>query len=305
MVTSVMQVNRAFVASGLAAYIFVMRNALLAASLVLAAVTGLAQTNAQANAPAGAEYTDVFYRSGSLRIEAYLYKPDGAGPFPVVIYNHGSRDGHERDSVPFKYVGSMLTRAGYVVLVPERRGYGKSDGLTWRDETRNDPMRLVPRLQEEVDDVLAGIDYLRTLPFADTTRMGIMGWSFGGIVTMLATSRSAAFLVAVDQAGGSLSWDGNASVRSALMSAAGKSKTPTLFLVAKNDRTTSAVTTPAGIFEKRGLPNRLVIYDAFNPPVAGHADAPGHLIFSMYGASIWESDVVQFLDKYLKKTSAQ
>ena len=296
-----MQVNRAFIMNGLPTYIFVMRNVLLVTWLGLAAVTALGQTTTQTNQ----EYTEVFYRSGSLRIEAYLYKPDGAGPFPVVIYNHGSRDGHERDSVYFKYVGSMLTRAGYVVLVPERRGYGKSDGLAWRDETRNDPMRLVPRLQEEVDDVLAGIDYLRTLPFADTKRMGIMGWSFGGIVTILAASRSPAFLVAVDQAGGSLSWDANASLRSALMSAAGKSTTPTLFLVAKNDRTTSSVTTLDAIFEKRHLPHQLVIYEPFNPPVAGHADAPGHLIFSMYGASIWESDVVQFLDKYLKKTSAQ
>jgi dienelactone hydrolase len=294
-----MQVNRTFVASRLPAYIFAMRIALLAACLGLVAVTVLGQPDTQPKS----EYTDVFYRSGSLRIEAYLYKPDGDGPFPVVIYNHGSREGHERDSVPFKYVGSMLTRAGYVVLVPERRGYGKSDGAMWRDETQRDPSRLVPRLQEEVDDVLAAIDYLRTQPFADTKRMGIMGWSFGGIVTMLATSRSSAFLVAVDQAGGSLSWDANAPLRSALISAAGKSKTPTLFLVAKNDRTTAAVTTLAAIFERRSLPHRLVIYDQFNPPVAGHADAPGHLIFSMYGASIWAGDVVEFLNRYLKGPS--
>ncbi|TMH69036.1 MAG: hypothetical protein E6H57_09935 [Betaproteobacteria bacterium] len=68
----------------------------------------------------GDAYTEVFYPSGSLRIQAYLYRPQGDGPFPVVIYNHGSRDGRERKSVPFEYVGRMLTSAGYVVLVPER-----------------------------------------------------------------------------------------------------------------------------------------------------------------------------------------
>ncbi len=251
---------------------------------------------------AKAEYSGVFYLSGTLRIEAYLYKPEGDGPFPVVIYNHGSRDGHERTSVPFQYVGSMLTKAGYVVLVPERRGYGKSDGVTWREETRNDPSRLVPRLQAETDDVMASIDYLRTLPFADTKRMGVMGWSFGGIVTMLASIRGNAFLAAVDQAGGSLSWDGNPSLRAALTAAASKSATPTLFMVAKNDRTTASITTLAGIFEKRGAPHRMVIYEPFTPSIQGPAPAPGHLIFSSQGASIWESDVVQFLDRYLKKT---
>ena len=59
-----------------------------------------------------------------------------------------------------------------------------------------------PRLEEETDDVLAALDYLRTLPLVDTNRIGIMGWSFGGIVTMFAVSRSTAFAVAVDQAGG-------------------------------------------------------------------------------------------------------
>ena len=33
-------------------------------------------------------YTEVFYRNGSLRIQAYLYRPEGDGPFPIVIYNH-------------------------------------------------------------------------------------------------------------------------------------------------------------------------------------------------------------------------
>jgi dienelactone hydrolase len=289
---AVTQVNRAVTC--LSVYDFVMRRLLLAASLLLAAASAFGQ--------AKAEYTGVFYLSGTLRIEAYLYKPEGDGPFPVVIYNHGSRDGHERTSVPFQYVGTMLTKAGYVVLVPERRGYGKSDGVTWREETRNDPSRLVPRLQAETDDVLASIDYLRTLPFADTKRMGIMGWSFGGIVTMLASSRGNAFLAAVDQAGGSLSWDGNPSLRAALTAAASKSATPTLFMVAKNDRTTASITTLAGIFEKRGAPHQMVIYEPFTPSAGGEAAAPGHVIFSSQGASIWENDVVQFLDRYLKKT---
>jgi dienelactone hydrolase len=270
-----------------------MRRALLAVCCVLLSATAYGQ--------ARAEYSGVFYLSGSLRIEAYLYKPDGDGPFPVIIYNHGTREGHERLSVPFQYVGSMLTKAGYVVLVPERRGYGKSDGAIWRDETRNDPARLVPRLQAETDDVLAAIDYLRTLPFANTKRMGIMGWSFGGIVTMLASSRSTAFLAAVDQAGGSLSWDANPLLRTALTAAASKSTTPTLFMVAKNDRTTVSITTLAGIFEKRAIPHQLVIYEPFTPSSGGEAVAPGHLIFSSQGASIWENDVVQFLNKTVRR----
>jgi dienelactone hydrolase len=122
-----------------------------------------------------AEYTEVFYPSAQLRIQAYLYKPDGEGPFPVVIYNHGSRVGQERHSAPFEHIGRLLTRAGYMALVPERRGYGRSDGLTWPEDVGNNKARVVGRLNDETDDVLAAADYLRTLPFVDTRRVGIMG----------------------------------------------------------------------------------------------------------------------------------
>ena len=260
----------------------------------LAAITAHGQSNMEPT------YADVFYQSGNLRIQAYLYKPDGNGPFPVVIYNHGTRDGRERESVPFKYIGRMLTKAGYTVLVPERRGYGKSDGPKWQQEAGNDPLRLVYRLQSETDDVLAAVDYLRTLPYIDTKRIGIMGWSFGGIVTMMAVSRSTAFAVAVDQAGGALSWDRNEELRDALVYAAGKTTTPTLFLVAKNDRTTASITTLAESFKYRGIPHRIILYEPFTPAAGSGTAAPGHAVFSAQGMTVWKSDVLEFLGRYLK-----
>ena len=244
-------------------------------------------------------YQEVFYASGNLRIQAYLYKPDGDGPFPVVIYNHGTRDGRERTPSPFPHIGRMLTRAGYAVLVPERRGYGKSDGEVWWKEVGSDQSRLISRLQAETDDVLAGIDYLRGLSYVDTKRLAVMGWSFGGVVSMLAAARSAAFLAAVDQAGGALTWDGNSHMRSALIAAAEKSTVPTLFMVARNDRTTASVTTLADVFKKRHVPHQLVIYEPFTPSQAGRA-APGHALFSSQGASLWENDVIEFLGRYVR-----
>jgi len=255
-----------------------------------------AQSQPESDPP---KYQEVFYTSGNLRIQAHLYKPDGDGPFSAVIYNHGTRDGRERTPTAFPHVGRMLTRAGYAVLVPERRGYGKSDGEIWWKEVGSDQSRLISRLQAETDDVLAGIDYLRGLSYVDTKRLAVMGWSFGGVVSMLAAARGAAFLAAVDQAGGALTWDGNSHMRSALIGAAEKSTIPTLFMVAKNDRTTASVTTLADVFKKRNVPHKLVIYEPFTPSQGGRV-APGHAIFSSQGASLWENDVAEFLGRYLR-----
>jgi dienelactone hydrolase len=131
---------------------------LLAVSAIVM-LAGVALAAAVQSAPS---YTDVFYPSGGLRIQAYLYRPEGDGLLPAVIYNHGSRSGRERQSVPFEHIGRLLTSAGYVTLVSERRGYGRSDGATWPEDVGKNRGRTVARLDEETDDVLAAVDFLRT-----------------------------------------------------------------------------------------------------------------------------------------------
>lgn len=244
-------------------------------------------------------YETAFYPSAKLKIEAYVYKPEGAEPFPVVIYNHGSRAGHEREGRPFAYVGEMLARSGYVVVVPERRGYGKSDGPTFAEAVGEDRgPRFVERVQEETDDALAAVEFVKTLPYADANRMGVMGWSFGGIISVFAASRSTAFRAVVDQAGAALTWDHSPAMQAALKEAAAKIQIPLLGMVAKNDRTTESVRAVVREAEKHGATVKFIEYPAFKPQETGGV-APGHMIFGREGWKIWELDVKQFLAKYL------
>jgi dienelactone hydrolase len=244
-------------------------------------------------------YSEVFYSSGSLRIEAYLYRPAGAGPFPVIIYNHGSRDGYERAERPFEYIGSLLTAAGYAVLVPERRGYGKSDGETFRDEVGADHgARFIGRLKAESDDVLAAIEYLKTVPSVDMSRVGMMGWSFGGIVSVFAASRSERIFAVVDQAGGSLSWSRSRELQSALPRAAAGIRVPILCMAAANDATTDSVRSVCDAAKSSGASASVTIFPAFTPPHPAANIAPGHLIFSAQGVSHWGQEVVTFFNEH-------
>ena len=56
------------------------RRAALAAGLATTALPALMRRSNAADA-----YTDIFYRNDSLRIEAYVYGPPGAGPFRLVL----------------------------------------------------------------------------------------------------------------------------------------------------------------------------------------------------------------------------
>ena len=279
-------------------------------ALLLGVLLCLLAAPVQSQSPANSAYTEVFYSSGSLRIHAFLYKPEGDGPFPVVIYNHGARTGRPRRPEPNEYIGRLLTRAGYVVLIPDRRGYGDSEGPTLAGAIRNDMgQRFVARVEAETDDVFAAVDYLRTLAFADTTRIGIMGYSLGGIVTMFGVSRSSKFTVAINQAGAAGAWDISAPLRSALIAAAEKATTPTLLMVAQNDRSTESITTLGEIFKKRGVLHRVIVYGPFTPQQVSYPDefntAPGHEVFRAQGMHVWERDVLEFLARYLGAASTE
>lgn len=267
---------------------------LIVCSVLLVGGAAQAQTNAEQPT-----FGTAFYTSGKLKIEAYVYRPEGAGPFPVVIYNHGSRAGHEREERPFAYVGEMLASGGYVVVVPERRGYGKSDGPTFAETVGEDRgPRFVARVQEETDDMLASVEFVKTLPYADGNRVGVMGWSFGGIISVFAASRSSAFRAVVDQAGAALTWDHSPAMQAALKEAAGKIRIPLLGMVAKNDRTTESVKAVVHEAEAHGSAARLIVYPPFKPQEAAGV-APGHMIFGREGWKIWEADVKEFFGKHL------
>src|SRR5262245_19785450 len=69
----------------------------------------------------------VTFKSGSLTLVGYRFKPDGDGPFPALIWNHGSEQ-DPANSAQFDGIASVFVPAGYVVFAPVRRGHSDSEG---------------------------------------------------------------------------------------------------------------------------------------------------------------------------------
>src|SRR5258708_3289861 len=72
---------------------------------------------------AGAEV--VSFPSGELTLHGVLYKPEGTGPFPAVVYNHGSAPGMLNKEA-FETLGPVFASHGWVFFGPYRRGQGLS-----------------------------------------------------------------------------------------------------------------------------------------------------------------------------------
>ena len=113
-------------------------------------------------------------------VPAWLYRPAGAGPFPVVLSIHGGPESQERANYSGFY--QYLLSRGIGVLAPNVRGstgYGK----TYQKLIHHDWGGA------ELGDFKAAADYLRGLDWVDPDRLGVYGGSFGGFATLSCVSR--------------------------------------------------------------------------------------------------------------------
>src|SRR5581483_5972545 len=76
-------------------------------------------------APAAIPAETVTFQSGNLTLHGLLYKPEGAGPFPAVLYNHGSAPGMQNNQA-FDVIAPVYVERGWVFFAPYRRGQGLS-----------------------------------------------------------------------------------------------------------------------------------------------------------------------------------
>jgi len=273
-----------------------------AAAAAACAVVG----SAAAQPPSPPPYETRFYAHDGLRLESYLYRPAGPGPYPLVVYNHGSATpDEEKKEWPAPFIARLLVPAGYAVLVPERRGYARSEGKAFSEEIGADRgARYVARMEEEAGDVVAAADDVTRDPDlrVDTKRVAIMGWSFGGIVTTLAAAHGPRFAAVVVQAPGALNWDRSSDLRKALTKAATRIEVPIQCMVAENDATTESAR--AACTNARGTPAELKVYPPFTPTTLRAGSAPGHALFSFQGVKIWGPDLLAFLAQHLPAPSS-
>jgi dienelactone hydrolase len=155
----------------------------------------------------------------------------------------------------------------------------------------------VARLGAEADDVNAAVDFvLRTKSKIDAKHVINMGYSFGGIVTTLASAKNGSRYAAVMlQAPGALNWLRSSHLRAALIAAAAKIRTPIMCVVAENDATTESAQKICGAAQAAGASATVKIYPPYNSGQERPGNPPGHALFSPAGLSIWRDDALAFL----------
>lgn len=117
--------------------------------------------------------TDLYYR---------MVMPVGFDPskkYPAIIYVYGGPHAHNIDN-SYRYATRgwdiYMAQRGYVMLCVDNRG-SEHRGLEFEQAT----FRQLGWV--EMQDQLKGVELLRSLPYVDSNRLGVHGWSFGGYMT--------------------------------------------------------------------------------------------------------------------------
>jgi len=229
-------------------------------------------------------------------------KPDGDGPFPIIILNHG-RSSTDRAHPPrFRYIkqARFFTERGFAVFEPTRIGYG-AQGTEFDPEDSGscNNRNFAPMAEAASTEILAALDYAKKQPYVDPTRVIIVGQSVGGYTTTASAAKNPPGLIAaINFAGGSggdpgrhpgIPCDGNR--LEDMYSLFGKTtKVPMLWIYTENDLYFNPSFSRAwhAAFVKAGGNAEYHLL----PPFAEN----GHTLFAR-GIEIWSPIVAEFLDK--------
>lgn len=247
---------------------------------------------------------------GEVAMATHLYKPNGDGPFPVVIFSHGrAPERADRENLKQPVLlghGNFWLNKGFALIAPTRPGYGETGGVDREDAGGNwraGSCRGEPDYAKVAEfagaTVLAALDWLRPQPWVRTDKILLVGQSVGGLTSVAAGARNLAGVVGLINfsggTGGSPDLSPGRSCRPELLTQLylqfGKTtKVSSLWLYAENDLYWGADAPKEWhmAFSAGGSKTRLVM----TPPVPGVSD--GHRLLAA-GGRLWSPHVNTFV----------
>ena len=227
----------------------------------------------------------------TLELETTLYKPDGEGPFPVALINHGKAYGDTRFQERYRptTAARFFLLRGYAVVVPMRQGFSKSGGAYIGGGCNIESNGYV-----QAEDVKAVLDYVTAQSWADKSRILVLGQSHGGWTTLAFGTLNYPGVRGLVNFAGGLRQDNCAAWEATLARTGGaygkQTRQPSLWFYGDND-SYFAPTVFRPLFENYVAAGGRAELIAF-----GQFGTDSHAMFgSRAGAAIWQPPVERFM----------
>ena len=255
-------------------------------------------TDSESDEPDGFAEWRTEYVSDGRTLRGYLVEPDGPGPFPGVIFHHGSGG-----LLPAAKAGVLaLVQMGYAVFVPIRRGHNGNPGPYW-ETLITEPWgsaamgpQLLVALSGECDDAIASLHWMKQRAGVDPQRIAMLGSSYGGVMVMLAAGRNAEFRAGISFAGPSITWPDAPALQDLLIDSVGRSEVPLFLIQAWDDFHLTPTYVLGGVLAAAAKPHETRVYG----PI-GTERGNGHGVFNN-AVDLWAPDVRRFLTRWMAPT---
>lgn len=235
------------------------------------------------------------------QMRTILVRPEGAGPFPLVVINHGSVESAElREKFPqpaYEEPVRWFLRRGYAVALPLRPGHGETGGTYLESNGPCDSADFRKAGLATADSIIAAIGFLTARPFVKKSGVIVVGHSAGGWGALALASRnlrevSAVIAFAAGRGGRVNGRANNNCSPQRLVEAAHafgeKARIPVLSLVAQND-----TYIPADLAQKAAVAYRMA-GGRIEFRTLPDFSREGHALFEL-GVELWGPVVEQFL----------
>jgi dipeptidyl-peptidase-4 len=134
-----------------------------------------------------AEFVTITAADGKTPLNGRIIRPADFNPgkkYPVIVYVYG---GPHAQLLTDTWLGGAglwdyyMAQEGFILFTLDNRG-SADRGFDFEN--------VIHRQlgQEEIKDQMRGVEYLKSLPYVDETRIGVYGWSFGGFMTTTLTT---------------------------------------------------------------------------------------------------------------------
>jgi len=241
---------------------------------------------------------EIHFQSGPNKLRGFLFVPQHPVRAPAIVYNHGSEQ--DPDLRYLGELGQFFQAHGFVALFPWRQGCSGSEGRYWEERVPIEgdeadmaarERRNIKALEQDLSDVLAGVDYVKSLAMVDPARVSVGGSSFGGLLSLMAAARSTAIRSAIACSGAAWTYRGNThGGQEKLDDLARSAKVPIFFYQAANDFNQGSSEALGEAMQRARLAHHVEVY-----PPHGKTQMQGHAHFCNHGMSAWGEDVLTFL----------
>lgn len=116
-----------------------------------------------------------------IKLQVTLFHPDGMGPFPLAVLNHGKNYGPSKNEKRYRsvYLARYFVSRGYAVILPMMRGFAGSGGNSWVKGCNAEKEGFQQAL--DIADILHSLDRNEEIPIAfDMQKIVVSGQSLGG-----------------------------------------------------------------------------------------------------------------------------